>query len=90
MSNRYSGGNSQPELFSRSKRPTIALAAEHPLVRLTELLDWTTLVALAETIRRKKLKSAAGRPPHLRALVGVIVLMGLRRMPLRETEDQVR
>lgn len=90
MSNRYSGGNSQPELFPRSKRPTIALAADHPLVRLTDLLDWTTLVALAETIRRKKLKSPAGRPPHLRALVGVIVLMGLRRMPLRETEDQVR
>jgi molybdopterin converting factor small subunit len=66
------------------------LAADHPLVRLTDTLDWTALVAQAEAIRRTKLKSRAGRPPHLRALVGVVVLMGLRRMPLREAEDQVR
>src|SRR5579872_359286 len=90
MSPNRSGGSRQPELFPRSKCPTIPLAEEHPLVRLTDTLDWTALEGQAEAIRRKKLKSRAGRPPHLRALIGVIVLMGLRKRPLRESEDQVR
>ncbi len=82
-------GSRQRELFPRSKCTTITLPDDHPLVVLTELLDWTELEAQVQRIRRKKLKSAAGRPPHLRILLGVLVLMALRKKPYRETEEQV-
>lgn len=90
MQSRRRTGSSQPELFVRSKRPTIAIEENHRLVRLTEQLDWTKLEVLVETIRERKLKSRAGRPPHLRALIGVLVLRATRKMTYRETEDQVR
>jgi hypothetical protein len=90
MSLSQPGGNRQRELFPRAKRTTVSLPDDHPLVMLTELLDWTELEARAQLIRRKKLKSAAGRPPHLRILLGVLVLMALRKKPYRETEEQVR
>lgn len=90
MSTRRTRGSRQPELFARSTRPVIALEMNHRLVRLTEELDWTALEELVEAIRRAKLKNAAGRPPHLRALIGAVVLRATRRMTYRETEDQIR
>src|SRR5262249_51488729 len=42
-----------------------AIEENHRLVRLTDELDWTELDLLAEEIRRSKLNSEAGRPPHL-------------------------
>jgi hypothetical protein len=44
----------------------------------------------AAKIREKKLKNAAGRPPHLRATLGALTLMALRRLPYREVEEQIR
>ena len=73
MSISQPGGSRQREMFPRSKRTTILVPDDHPLVTLTDLLDWTELEAQAQLIRRKKLKSAAGRPPHLRILLGVLV-----------------
>ena len=83
-------GNRQPELFPRSKRPTIAVDGNHRLVQLTDRLDWTEMEARAELIRGSKLKNAAGRPPHLRVLLGAMLLMATRRMTYREAEDQIR
>lgn len=80
----------QPELFSRSKRSTIAIDENHRLVRVTEEVDWTELEELVEAIRMEKLKSAAGRPPHLRALIGAVLLRSTRHMAYRETEDYIR
>jgi hypothetical protein len=57
---------------------------------MTDSLDWTEMESRAESIRQSKLKSAAGRPPHLRALLGALVLMATRRLTYRETEDQIR
>jgi hypothetical protein len=57
---------------------------------VTEETDWTELEELVQEIRRRKLKNEAGRPPHLRALIGALVFRALRRMPYRETEDQIR
>lgn len=87
---RRRGGNRQSELFRRSIRPVIALDENHRLVQLTERLDWTELEAIVESIRREKLQSAAGRPPHLRALIGAVVFRATRHMTYRETEDQIR
>ena len=90
MSARRSGGNRQPELLPRSKRPTISLPDNHPMVVLTETVDWTEIEGRAEKIRERKLKNAAGRPPHLRATLGALILMALRRLPYRELEEQIR
>lgn len=87
---RRRGGSRQAELFPRSMRPVIALDGNHRLVQLTERLDWTELEALVESIRRSKLQSAAGRPPHLRALVGALIFRATRHMTYRDTEDQIR
>ena len=80
----------QAELFPRSRRPVIEIAANHRLVVVTEEIDWTELEELVQAIRRSKLKNEAGRPPHLRALIGALVFRALRSMPYRETEDQIR
>lgn len=83
-------GSRQPELFPRSKRPTIPVAANHRLVELADLLDWTELEIRAEKIRAQKLKNGAGRPPQMRALLGAMVLRATRYMPYRVLEDHIR
>lgn len=85
------GGNRQPELFPRAKatRP-IAIEENHRLVELTDRLDWTELEVRAETIRASNLKNGAGRTPHLRALLGALVLRATRYEPYRVLEDQIR
>src|SRR2546428_11608002 len=80
----------QLELVPRSKRATIEVEPTHRLVELTGGLDWGDLEARAELIRANKLKSAAGRPPHLRALLGAMLLMATKRMSYRDAEDQIR
>src|SRR6266852_3177166 len=90
MSKQTQGGSRQPELFPRSKRPTIPIEENHRLVELADKLDWTEMEVRAEVIRASKLKNAAGRPPHLRALLGAMVLRATRYMPYRVLEDQIR
>lgn len=83
-------GHGQLQLFAPSQSPLLCLDTQHPLVRLTGLLDWVHLEMIAQEVRLGKLKSRAGRRPHLRALLGAIVLMATRRMTYREAEDQIR
>ncbi|HMG11973.1 MAG TPA: transposase [Gemmatimonadaceae bacterium] len=80
----------QAELFARPKRSVIEIAPTHRLVMITEETDWTELEELVQAIRRSKLKNEAGRPPHLRALIGALVFRALRKMTYRDTEDQIR
>lgn len=82
--------NRQPELFPRSKRSTIEIAPDHRLVQITEEIDWTELEELVQAIRLSKLKNAAGRPPHLRASIGALMLRALRYRTLRDLEDLIR
>jgi hypothetical protein len=84
------GGSRQPELIPLSTRPTIAIEKNHRLVILADEIDWTELLELAEEIRLSRVKSSAGRPAHLRALVGVLLLRATRKATYRETEDLVR
>jgi hypothetical protein len=90
MVQRRKGGSRQPDLLPRSKRPAISLPDNHPFVVLTDTVDWTEMEVRAEKIRAKKLKSAAGRPPHLRVTLGALTLMAIRRVPYREAEEQIR
>lgn len=90
MSSSSTGGSRQRELFSISTTPTISVDPNHRLVQLTHELDWTTLEEKVQQIRRQKLKSRAGRKPRLRALIGAVVLMGVRKVGYREAEDLIR
>jgi len=90
MSKPQRGASRQPELFARSTRPTIEIDPKHRLAVLERTIDWTDLEERAHLIRCMKLKSAAGRPPHLRALNGAMVLMASRSMSFREAEEQIR
>jgi hypothetical protein len=83
-------GSRQIDLFPRSKRPIIPLADDHPLVVLADTVDWTEMEARAQQIRSKKLKNAAGRPPHLRATLGALALMAVRYRPYRDVHDLIR
>ena len=89
MSTRKRGRSRQPELFVRSRAPTIPIPDNHRLVVMTEEIDWTGAGRAIQVIRMSKLKSEAGRPPHLRALSGALVLRATRKMTYRETEDQI-
>jgi hypothetical protein len=62
MSKKTRGGSRHPELFGRSKSPTIPIEENHRLVQLADKLDWTELELRAENIRGSKLKNGAGRP----------------------------
>ena len=83
-------GHGQGELIPRSKRPTIPIQSSHQLAVLTEELDWDELLDLVEEIRSAKVKNDAGRPPHLRALVGALLLKASRDITFRQAEDIVR
>lgn len=69
---------------------TIPLERNHPLVRMTDELNWDELTEIIQVIRRKKLKNAAGRPPKLRATIGSAVLMATRKVSYREAQDLIR
>jgi hypothetical protein len=90
MSGRTDGGSRQAELFSRAKRSTVVISDDHRLVVMTDEMDWTEYQELLQSIRASKLKSAAGKPPHLRALGGAVALRATRKMTYRDTEDQIR
>jgi len=70
--------------------PTIPVPSNHRLVMLTEEIDWTDLLNFVERLRLARVKNAAGRPTHLRALVGALLLRSTRKMAYRETEDFIR
>jgi hypothetical protein len=80
----------QADLFPRSTRTTIEIAPNHRLVQITEEIDWTEIEELVQAIRLSKLKNAAGRPPHLRALIGALVLRAMRYRTFRDLEDLIR
>lgn len=88
MSKKHSHG--QGELIPRSRKPMIPIDPSHQLVVLGDELNWDELLGLVEDIRAKRVRSSAGRPPHLRALVGALLLKATRDLTYREAEDLIR
>lgn len=84
------GASGPEEPLADSTILTVTVDSRHRLVQLTERLDWVSLQEQVQAIRRKKLKSSAGRKPHLRALMGAVVLMATRKMGYREVEDLIQ
>ena len=90
MKSTRASGSRQPDLLPRAKCASIPVAENHRLVQIADTLDWTEMEASAQQIRAQKLKNGAGRPPHLRVLLGAMILMATRRMTYRDAEDQIR
>lgn len=88
MTKRHPRG--QAELIPRSRKPTIPIDPSHQLVVLGDELNWDELLGVVEEIRAGHVKSNAGRPPHLRALVGALLLKATRDLTFREAEDLIR
>lgn len=63
---------------------------DHPLIQLTDFIDWDELLGIVEQTRRTKLKSAAGKPPNLRALTGAILMKSRWAHSYRDEEDLIR
>ena len=84
------GGSRQGELITRSKMPIIRVDPDHQLVQLADRLDWTELLERVEQFRLGKMKNAAGKPPHLRAMTGAIIFISSRKVPYREAEDLIQ
>ena len=90
MSKRRSGNHRQSEPITQTMRPVVPIQENHQLVLLTEKMNWAELEEHVQQIRMSKLKSNAGRPPHLRELMGAMIFKGMRDVTWREAEDQIR
>ena len=90
MSKAQFRGNRQGVLFAPSRQAIPVLDPDHHLVKMTDRLDWDELTSVAQGVREKKLKTAAGQPPHLRQTVGAVVFMSIRHIPYRRAEDLIR
>ena len=81
----------QMKLFGSSRKAIpLAIDPEHPMVRLSEVLDWEALVGIAEKRREQAITSPAGAKPHLRANVGAVVVRAMKSCDLRSAEDLIR
>lgn len=81
-------GLRQRSLFSQPTKVKINLSTDHELVKLTDTLDWDTLMEIAVLIRENK-KDNTGRPPHYRELLGAVALMAMKKVNYREAQDLI-
>ena len=79
----------QGRLFAQPKDVRIKLNKDHELVRLTDVMDWDTLIEIAMDVREQKIKANVGVEPHLRELLGVLSLMAIRKVTYRQAQDLV-
>ncbi len=71
-------------------RLTIAVDPEHPLIQLEQSLDWEEVLDFVEDLRRERVKSPAGRRPHLRALTGAVLMGSVMKHTYRFEADLIR
>src|SRR5215210_2292450 len=78
-------------IFQKCPLVTIKVPKDHPLILVTASVDWEKLIEKAKEIRRKKLKMPwVGRSPHLRQLIGAVILRALKKCTLQEAMDLMR
>jgi len=75
---------------AKQERLSIAVDLAHPLLVLERSLDWDTLLPYVEEIRRSKVKSAAGKPAHLRVLVAAVMVKAYMKQTYRRDSDLMR
>jgi IS5 family transposase len=68
----------------------LAIDPGHPLVRLTQEIDWQLLEEISKERRQLVVKSSRGQQPNYRANCGAVVVRSLKSLDLRSTEDMIR
>lgn len=78
--------------LKRIKPPSlrIRIAPDHLMVVLKKQLDWDLLEEIVINCRKRKIKNAAGRKPHLLILLGAVIVRCLKSCTLRETAELIR
>jgi len=75
----------------KSREVLIKVPEDHLFVALTAILDWPELIKIAITRRSQVLKMPhVGRRPHLREMLGVLVLRAIKSCTLQEAMDLAR
>lgn len=78
-------------IFQKCPSVTIEVQKDHPLIVVTASVDWKKYIEKVKEIRRKKLKMPhVGRSPHLRQMIGAVILRALKRCTLLEAMDLMR
>lgn len=57
---------------------------------LFKAIDWNYLIQIVEEQREKSIKNGAGRKPHLRILLGAVIVRVIESCTLRKTEDMIQ
>ena len=81
---RGNGGSRQPDLFARSKQPKISLPDNHPMVVLTDTVDWTQMEVRAAKIRGR---TGSGAVRQSTAVLRIRSGRAERRTPARAPEQ---
>jgi len=68
----------------------LAIDLKHPMVRITNEIDWMLLEEIYRERRQLVIKSTRGQEPNYRANCGAIVVRCLKSTDLRSTEDLIR
>lgn len=78
-------------IFQKCPSVTIKVQKDHPLILVTASVDWEKYIERTKEIRRKKLKMPhVGRSPHLRQMIGAVMLRALKRCTLLDAMDLMR
>ena len=78
-------------IFKKCHSVTIEVQQDHPLILVSASVNWENYVQKAQEIRKQKLKKPqVGRTPHLRQLVGAVILRAIKRCTLQECMDLMR
>jgi IS5 family transposase len=78
-------------IFQKCSSVSIKIQENHPLVLVTAAVNWDEYIKKVEEIRQKKLKRPhVGRSPHLRQMIGAVILRALKRCTLQEAMDLMR
>ena len=68
----------------------IKIDPNHPMVILFKALNWTYLIQIAEEARQKSINNGAGRKPHLRILMGALIVRIIESCTLRKAQDLIQ
>jgi hypothetical protein len=79
-----------PLLTNSESAIALALDLNHPMIRLTNQIDWQLLEEIARERRQLGIQSTRGLQPNYRANCGAVVVRSLKSTDLRSTEDLVR
>lgn len=78
-------------IFKKCPSVTIETQKDHPLILVTASVDWEKYIERVKEIRKKKLRLPhVGRSPHIRQMIGAVMLRALKKCTLQEAMDLMR